>query len=262
MLDSEKLELAIYRFVNSVGVARSASISDFVNAPGSKGEFALIVQRLQDLLMRRCIGLYKYLGDSRVSYEKVVNVEGVNAFFTGHFVVEIEPGGRKFFEELESRDLRGKESRLVFISCGQYTAKEKALGKDLAKAIDELTTCKGYFAEDQNSADNLSRHIFSAIDECAGFVAVLHHRGGVELGDCRHIRASVWVEQEIAIASFLTQVRKRVFPVLCYIQNGVKIEGVRTLLLTNGNTFNEEAQVLKDFRERLKNGTFKPVIEI
>jgi hypothetical protein len=262
MIDSEKLELAIYRFVSSLGVARSASISDFVNTPGSGGEFALIVQRLQDLLMRHCIGLYKYIGDSRISYEKVVNVEGVNTFFSGHFVIEIEPGGRKFFEKLEEQDLQAKQSRSVFIGCGQYSAKEKALGKDLAKAVDELTPCKGYFAEDQNSADNLSRHIFKAIDECAGFVAVLHHRGGVELGAERHIRASVWIEQEIAIASFLTQFRKRVFPVLCYIQNGLKIEGVRTLLLTNGNTFNEEAQVLKDFRERLKSGTFKPVIEI
>ena len=236
-------------------------ISDFLNAPGSNGQFVLIVQRLQDLLRRRCIGLYKYRNDTRMSYEKVVKFEGENAFFSGHFVIEIEPGARKFFEELEERDQRGKQSRLVFISCGQYSAKEKALGKSLAEAVGELTKCKGYFAEDQNSADNLSRHIFTAIDECAGFVAVLHHRGEVTLGGDRHVRASVWVEQEIAIASFLTQIRKRAFPVLCYIQKGVKIEGVRTLLLTNGNIFNEESEVSKDFRERLKNGTFKPAAE-
>jgi len=261
MHDSEKLELAIYKYVKSAGVARSVSISDFVNAPGSSGDFALIVQRFKDLRDRGCIGLYKYLGSSRVLYQSVVSLEGENTFFSGHFVVEIEPGGRKFFEELEARDQRGKQSRLVFISCGQYSDKEKALGKSLAAAVDELTPCKGYFAENQNSADNLSRHIFSAIDECAGFVAVLHHRGDVTLGGNRHVRASVWVEQEIAIASFLTQIRKRSFPVLCYIQKGITIEGVRTLLLTNGNMFNEESEVLKDFRERLKNGTFKPAAE-
>lgn len=89
----------------------------------------------------------------------------------------------------------------------------------------------------------------------------MHHRGEVELGGGRHIRASIWVEQEIAIASFLTQIRKRAFPVLSYIQKSIKIEGVRTLLLTNGNTFNEESEVLKDFRERLKSGAFKPVAD-
>jgi hypothetical protein len=261
MLDSEKLELAIYRYVKSAGVTRSVTISDFVNAPGSSGDYMLIVQRFKDLRERGCIGLYKYQGGSRVPYERVVSFEDENSFFSGHFVVEIEPGGRKFFEELEARDERGTRSRVVFISCGQYSDKEKALGKSLAGAVDELTPCKGYFAENQNSADNLSRHIFAAIDECAGFVAVLHHRGEVELGGNHHIRASVWVEQEIAIASFLTQIRKRVFPVLCYIQKGIKIEGVRTLLLTNANIFNEESEVLKDFRERLKNGTFKPLLE-
>jgi|SRR5271155_76 len=261
MLGSEKLELAILRYVNSVGIARSVSTSDFVNAPGSKGKFALIVERLKDLQLRGCIALYKYIGTAKVSYEKVVRFEGEDAFFSGPFVVEIEPSGRRVFEELESRDQQEKKSRLVFISCGQFLDKEKALGRSLAQAVDDLTPCKGYFAENQNSADSLSRHIFAAIDECAGFVAVLHHRGKVELGSDSHIRASVWVEQEIGIASFLTQIQKRVFPVVCYIQSGIKIEGIRTLLLTNGNSFHDESEVLRDFRERLKSGIFKPVIE-
>jgi hypothetical protein len=261
MHDSEKLELEIYRYVNSLGIARSASITTFINAPGAKGLFALIVERLEDLRLRRCIGLYKYMGNSRVSYEKIVEFEGQNSFFSGDFVIEIEPGGRKFFEDLEARDQQGRQSRLVFISCGQFLDKEKALGLSLAQAVGELTRCIGYFAENQNSADSLSRHVFAALDECAGFVAVLHHRGQVEVPGSRHIRASVWVEQEIAIASFLTQVRKRAFPVLCYIQNGIKIEGARTLLLTNGNGFNDESEVLKDFRERLKSGAFKPTAE-
>jgi hypothetical protein len=246
--------------VSAVGVARSTNVSDFFNVPGSGGKFALIVERMKDLQLRGCIKLYKYIGTAKVSYERFVRVDSEDAFFTGQFVIEIEPGGRMFFENLEARDQQGKKLRFVFISCGQYSDKEKALGKDLAAAVDELTPCKGYFAENQNSADNLSRHIFSAIDECAGFVAVLHHRGNVELGGDHHIRASVWVEQEIAIASFLSQIHKRVFPVLCYIQRGIKIEGVRTLLLTNGNTFNDESEVLKDFRERLKNGKFTPAI--
>jgi hypothetical protein len=49
MLDSEKLELAIYRYVKSAGVTRSVTISDFVNAPGSSGDYMLIVRRFKDL---------------------------------------------------------------------------------------------------------------------------------------------------------------------------------------------------------------------
>lgn len=258
MHGSEKLELAIYRHVNSVGVKRPSSITDFVNAPGSQGKFVLIVERLKDLQTRGCIRLYKYLGTARISYEKQVRFEGEDVFFSGPFEIEIEPGGRRYFEELEARDRQETKSRFVFISCGQYSDSEKALGKSLADAVDELSTCKGYFAENQNSADNLSQHIFSALDVCAGFVAVLHPRGNVELGGDHHVRASVWVEQEIAIASFLTQIHKRMFPVLCYIQRDIKMEGVRTLLLTNGNTFTIESEILKDFRERLKSGSFKP----
>jgi hypothetical protein len=55
---------------------------------------------------------------------------------------------------------------LVFISCGQYHPEEKKLGQDLAAAVSELTPFEGYFAENQNSLEGLSRNIFGALNRC------------------------------------------------------------------------------------------------
>src|SRR5690242_13573139 len=97
----------------------------------------------------------------------------------------------------------------VFISCGQFRKEEIALGEDLANAVSELTPFKGYFAQQQKTLDGLSRHIFHALNDACGFVAVMHHRGTVKTLDSEHLRASVWVEQEIAIAAFLRQALDR-----------------------------------------------------
>ena len=101
LIPSEQFELAIYRWVKAVGLARSVNIPDFYNMPGSKGEYALVVDRLKDLHAHGYIGLFKINGNYRVPYEKFAPMEGENTFFGGGFTVEIAPGGRKFFEALE-----------------------------------------------------------------------------------------------------------------------------------------------------------------
>ena len=85
---------------------------------------------------------------------------------------------------------------LVFISCGQYTEGEKQLGKNLVALVEKLSSCEGYFAENQNSLLGLSEHIFGALDRAVGLIAVMHHRGRVESPTGGHIRGSVWVERE------------------------------------------------------------------
>lgn len=111
MFPSEKFELAIYRWIKAAGKARPVNIADFFNMPGSDGTYAMAVERLQDLYERRCIILYKHLGNSVVPYEKVVEFEGENAFFNGGFVVGIAPSGRRYFEELEARDQQEKQPK-------------------------------------------------------------------------------------------------------------------------------------------------------
>ena len=147
---------------------------------------------------------------------------------------------------------------LVFISCGQYREQEIALGSALAETVSELTAFEGYFAQNQTSLDGLSQHIFRALSQASGFVAVMHHRGEVETPTGRQVRASVWIEQEIAIAAFLRQAADRDLPVVVYIQKGIHREGVRDHLLLGAVEFETEAEVLRDFTKRLKDGTFAP----
>ena len=151
----------------------------------------------------------------------------------------------------------GKQGR-VFISCGQYSREEIKLGQDLAAAVDAETDFEGYFAQNQTSLEGLSRNILGALKSCVAFVAVLHHRGVVETPDGRHIRGSVWVEQEIAIAAFCKQALERDLEVALYAQKGIKREGIRDQLQLNPIEFDSESEVLTDFVARLRDGRFSP----
>jgi hypothetical protein len=149
---------------------------------------------------------------------------------------------------------------LVFISCGQYADHERNLGKELARTVEELTSCEGYFAENQNALLGLSQHIFGALDRAVGFIAVMHYRGQVATPSGRHVRGSVWVEQEIAIAAFLAQAQGRRLPTLVYIQKGIEREGVRQQLRLKPIEFETEAEILTDLREQITKGTFEPIV--
>jgi hypothetical protein len=265
MLPVEKMELAILKHVDKVGPALNTNIPGLAAVLGMNTPHHLITERLTDLYDQNRILLSKIIANDRVSFSRrFIEIEGENAFWGGGFIIEIAPQGRKYFEELIERDKRETETQAkratVFISCGQYTQDEISLGKALALAVDDHTSCRGYFAENQNSLESLSHHIFNALDECAGFVAVMHKRGDVHFSNgTKHIRGSVWVEQEVAIAAFLTQVRKKHFPIAFYIQKGIKREGVREQLRITENEFENESTVLEHFKEQLTSGKFKPV---
>jgi len=63
-------------------------------------------------------------------------------------------------------------------------------------------------------------------------VAVKHHCGSAKsLHGGEHVRAPVWVEQELAIAAFLRQAQDRNIAVVLYIQKSIEREGVRDDLL-------------------------------
>ncbi len=265
MLPAEKMELTIFECVERSGPAYDTNVPTLASIIDPNTPHHLITERLKDLHSHNRIVLSKIVGNVRVPFsQRFVEIEGENRFWAGGFIIEIAPGGRKYFEELTERARRESASQAkgatVFISCGQYTQAEIWLGKALASAVEEYTPCKGYFAENQNSLESLSHHIFHALDECAGFVAVLHNRGEVHFSDGNHhARGSVWVEQEAAIAAFLTQVRKKHFPIAFYIQKGIKREGVREQLRIAPNEFEHESAVLKHFKHQLTSGTFKPL---
>jgi hypothetical protein len=152
---------------------------------------------------------------------------------------------------------------LVFISCGQFTQEEMALGKAVEKLVQELTGVKAYFAENQNTLQALSENVFSSLKRATGFIAIMHHRGAVETPSGKHVRGSVWVEQEIAIAAFLRFSTGEEIPVALYMQQdengvGIKREGVRDKLRLDPVSFQTSDDVLSNLRERILSGQFNP----
>ncbi len=121
--------------------------------------------------------------------------------------------------------------------------------------IEQLTSFDGYFAEDQSSVNGLVANILERLYNCSGFIAVMHPRGRVvdDLGVAT-VRASVWVEQEIAIAAVIQQFVRGTqgeLPVAAYVHQSVKREGIRTLLHLNPVSFETDDRVLEDLGERL-----------
>jgi len=257
LLPYQKIDLKIYKRIKTSGtVGLTVSLADFAQQIGE--DQRTTAERLEALAIHKRLDLLKYSGGSRWPFGSFDR----NSFFhSGSFIIELAPQGREYFEELEHSAEQDSARPLVFISCGQYTEKERQLGRDLATKVNQLTSYEGYFAENQNSLIGLSNHIFHALDKCAAFVAVMHHRGEVEtLGGNKHSRGSVWIEQEIGIAAFLTATRKRDIPVVFYVQKGIKREGVREQLKLNPIEFSEESQVLVDFEARLRRGEFQGVV--
>lgn len=148
---------------------------------------------------------------------------------------------------------------VIFISCGQSSPEEVELGQRICDLIRKLTPYEPYFADNQNSVDGLTTNIFKAILEARGFIAVMHRRGwvfnspdGKKLdGDEPVLRASVWVEQEIAVAAFLRQALDRDLLITGYVEKGVKREGVRGFIILNPKPFTENAEVLEDLAKVL-----------
>jgi hypothetical protein len=150
--------------------------------------------------------------------------------------------GREYYESLKPN-----QGQIVFISCGQQTDGEKELGTSIQALVRELTPFEPYFAEFQTSLEGLSKNIFRALNQSAGFIAVMHKRGQVNPpGDI--FRASVWVEQEIAIAAFLYSALGKHINVSTYVQPGIALEGVRQQLLLNPKVFNNNNDVLEHLR--------------
>ena len=135
---------------------------------------------------------------------------------------------------------------VIFVSCGQVTDDERKLGKDVCDLIKQLTPFDPYFAENQATLEGVSENILRAINGSAGMIAVMHPRGEVSSPKgTTHTRASVWIEQEIAIAAFLTQVHARQFPILAYIHKNIQREGLRDKLILNAEPFESNEEILK-----------------
>jgi hypothetical protein len=72
----------------------------------------------------------------------------------------------------------------------------------------------------------------------------MHRRD--RIADTQDYRGSVWVEQELAIASFMVQTLGLVLPAKVYVQNGIRREGVRGFILLNPTTFETADEIITD----------------
>ena len=149
----------------------------------------------------------------------------------------------------------------IFVSCGQRTIAERELGKQLCDIIRKHGVFEPYFAEFQSSFSGLNENILDALARTSGIVTVLHARGTVAYGDgnASQIRASVWVEQEIAIAAFIQRTTKHSLHTAAYIQAGVGREGIRELLQLNPMSFVTDKEILIDLSSKIE--TWKPKIQ-
>jgi hypothetical protein len=143
--------------------------------------------------------------------------------------------------------------KFVFISCGQVTEEEKSLGRTIAQLVEDLTPFKAYLAQNQSSLQGLTENILRALNECAGIIVIMHPRGRVKgLQGAQHTRGSVWIEQEIAIAAFLTQVVHKELKVAAFVHKDVQREGMRDELQLNPVVFETNEQVLIKLLEILR----------
>lgn len=141
----------------------------------------------------------------------------------------------------------------IFVSCGQSTEAEKNLGKQVVSMVKTLTDLDAFFAEEVQDLNGLDSNILGALHECAGFITVMHPRGRILRPDgSEHVRASVWIEQEIAIATYIQRVEKRELPVIAFIHKSVGHEGIRDLVHLNPIPFSEEPDVLAALPGRLE----------
>jgi hypothetical protein len=133
----------------------------------------------------------------------------------------------------------------IFVSCGQYTPAEKSLGKAIVTMTKDITGFDVFFAEEVQDLNGLDSNILSALRDCDGFITILHPRGAITRPDGPpHIRASVWIEQEIAIATYIHRVEKKNLPVIAFVHESVSLEGIRQLLHLNPKPFTHESEVL------------------
>jgi hypothetical protein len=117
------------------------------------------------------------------------------------------------------------ERKSVFVSCGQFSEDERSLGKRVAELVDECTPFVGYFAENQTTLETLTENVLRRLYECVGLIVIMHYRGTVETSTRTLTRASVWIEQEVAVATLMQQILKRPLHVALFVQRGIAIEG-------------------------------------
>lgn len=130
----------------------------------------------------------------------------------------------------------------VFISCGQKNEREVQIGKSVEKYFKEGRQFLTYFAGKVHSPDALTDNIFQHLKKSEYFIFIDFKREKLDEGKCR---GSLFVNQEIAIASFLK------LKGIGFVEKGLKREGIVDYQIYNAFPFEDGTQIL----DRLKSET-------
>ena len=155
-------------------------------------------------------------------------------------------------------------SKFIFISCGQETAQELKLGKEIKSEV-ERHGMEGFLAQAVHSADELNKTVFSALQKCSGFCAVMHRRGEINYQEYSPIqRASVWIQQEIALLMYRRFSQGRPIPIRVFTQKGILLEGVMKYTIANPIEFEKDKEVLTGVTEWLRGPEFteEPILAV
>lgn len=148
--------------------------------------------------------------------------------------------------------------KLIFVSCGQLTDEERALGVLVKAIIDGSPGFEAYFAQAVQDFEALGRHVLDALRRCAGAVVVLHDRGvvvGADGNEWGH-RSSVWVNQELAILAYRQFFESKKIPLLAFVDPKVKLEGAMTSLIVNPRPLGKAEDVATAVKAWLSAGDF------
>ena len=145
----------------------------------------------------------------------------------------------------------------VFVSCGQHTEEEKSFGQEILRLIDSHGMA-GFFAEEVHQAADLNTSLFKELQRCDALVAVLQKRGDVQYEKFPiSQRASVWIQQEIAILFYRSFLLERTIPMRIYMERGILHEGLTTVSIINPIQFEKKQTVLEDLSQWLEGPAFE-----
>jgi len=256
---SDRDELTIYNHLKAIGLDNpfQTYLGELANTLGMDDrrlERTILSLHRASVLDLSFLTRNPHGGLNRFYYPADQNPGGLG---NGLFEIKLSWSGLKYFEDLEIK-AGGPNDARIFISCGQSSEEEIQLGLSVARVIRTTTGRDAYFAQNQTSFEAVSTNILKALNAAGGFVAIMHDRGRVfgPDGQERGVRASVWIEQEIAIAAFLAQAQGREIELLVYRHRDIMLEGLRSGIILNPVPFVSTDEVIADLEAKLRDGLF------